>query len=611
MQPDTSVITPDKDNAIFIKAATFVCDTDENIFLTGKAGSGKTTFLRYIRTKTKKRCAVVAPTGIAAINAGGETIHSFLQLPFGPFIPGSAGGFGVQPGHVEDKHSLLAKLRLRDTKIQMLRKLQLLIIDEVSMVRADLLDAMDLVLRHVRRKYDKPFGGVQMLFIGDMFQLPPVAQPEDWEILKQYYPGTYFFDSQIIRQHLPLYIELTKVYRQKDATFIEMLNRIRTGHVMQEDINKLNTLYVGPEEKLKGYIILSTHNHIADAINKQELEQIPGPLHTFEGKITNEFSLKSLPAELKLELKEGAQVMFIKNDLQTPRRYYNGKIGVVQSITGEGIKIAFPGESKSEAILVELETWRNIRYALDSHKGELIEDEIGSFQQFPLRLAWAITVHKSQGLTLDKAIVDLNRSFASGQVYVALSRCTTIEGLALRSRITMDGILTDPRVIDFAAYASEGDELDERLYLCMRRSKLSAIISIFDFSELISATSQLMNDLAKRKTGPVKENQELATGILAALNKAQDHAEKFHRQLHALFTSGEDAKITERSLAGAGYFVAQTITPVLSDIAAHLEKLSHLAGVTRQVKLWTTHKMLLERKSRELSIEEKNYRLYG
>ena len=592
----------DTENIAFQKAAIFVCDTDENIFLTGKAGSGKTTFLKYIRTQTKKRCAVVAPTGIAAINAGGETIHSFLQLPFGPFVPGNAGGFGAQPENVSDKHSLLARLRLRETKIQLLRKLQVLIIDEVSMVRADLLDAMDVVLRHIRRKYEVPFGGLQMVFIGDLFQLPPVARDDDWEILRQYYPGTYFFDSVVLRQHPPLYIELTKVYRQKDVVFIDLLNRIRTGQTTPQDIATLNARYELDTTDKKGYIVLSTHNHIADTINRKALDELPATAHLFKGKIVNDFNIKNLPTEMELELKVGAQIMFIKNDTRTPRRYYNGKIGIITALGTDDIKVTFPAEPATEPLSVELETWKNIRYALDTKNGGVTEDEVGSFSQYPIRLAWAITVHKSQGLTLDKAIVDLNRSFACGQVYVALSRCTSIEGLVLRSPLSIENVLVDQRVLEFADLAGDEEELDALLALCKRQTYLKRIILHFNFAELITATEQLVLHLEKRKTGPAKENKELSQKILTELKKAQIHAEGFHYQAQQLFTTNEDAKLQQRAAAAYQYFSVQLLTPFIMLIDDHIKLHGSKPTIAKQIKLWKDYKQLLTQKVADINL---------
>jgi len=597
---NNTLVAPDLDNITFRKAALFVCDTDEHIFLTGKAGSGKTTFLKYIRTKTTKKCAVVAPTGIAAINAGGETIHSFLQLPFTPFIPGSAGGFGSQPGDVEDKHSLLARLRLRDTKLQLLRKLQLLIIDEVSMLRADLLDAMDTVLRHVRKRYHESFGGVQMLFIGDMFQLPPVVPPDEWDILRKYYDSAYFFDAHVLRENPPLYIELTKVYRQKDQDFIALLNRIRTGDTQPEDIELLNRRYDTSTADKQGHIILCTHNNIADTVNQQHLDALPAKLHTFTGTITNEFNARNLPAELELQLKQGAQVMFIKNDLQTPRRYYNGKIAIVDSITPDGIFVTFPSEPQTAPLMVEQEVWKNVRYSLDSRSGNIVEDEMGSFTQFPLRLAWAITVHKSQGLTLEHAIVDLNRSFASGQVYVALSRCTSIEGLTLRSKLSADNVFVDDRIIAFAETEANNDELDERLFRSMRLAKLAELLRTFTFTEEIEATERHIMELGKRKTGPTEQNQLIAADILAQLQHAQKHAQSFHRQLQNLHHAGDDAQIKDRETKARTYFVEQVLAPIIATVTAHLASFGTQTKVAKQVRAWKNFKALLEEKKRQI-----------
>ena len=575
---------PDTSNSIFQKAVTFVRDTEENLFLTGKAGTGKTTFLKYIRTQTKKQSAIVAPTGVAAINAGGETIHSFLQLPFSPFVPGNGGGFGRQ-GNAEDKHSLLANLRLRETKLKLLRKLELLIIDEVSMVRCDLLDSMDLVLRHVRKNWAQPFGGVQMVFIGDLFQLPPVAPEGDWEILRNYYNSPYFFDSKVLRDYPPLYIELKKVYRQKEQTFIDILNRIRNGQVMQQDIDVLNERFDPVQQKEKGYIILSTHNRIADDVNQQALEQLNAPVHTFNGTIKNDFNPKNLPTEEVLQLKEGAQIMFVKNDLQTPRRYYNGKIALVSKIGTDGIWVNFPGEV-DEPLLLELDTWKNMRYTLNPQKGEIEEEESGSFTQYPVRLAWAITVHKSQGLTLDKVVADLNQSFAPGQVYVALSRCTTMEGLVLRSKLNINNVIVDQRIVEFARSENDEDELEELLVESMRKARASQLCRIFSFSELALYAEQLVPEILKRKTGPKEKNLALIEKVLKAVKDAQKHAGGFHKQLHALIGEQDDVRLDERKNAATVYFTEKVLNPCIADIEEHIIALGPLTKVAKQVKTW-------------------------
>ncbi len=599
--PETISDTLDTSNSIFQKAVAFVRDTEENLFLTGKAGTGKTTFLKYIKTQTSKQCAIVAPTGVAAINAGGETIHSFLQLPFGPFVPGSAGGFGRQGEGTQDKHSLLANLRLRETKLKLLRRLDLLIIDEVSMVRCDLLDSMDLVLRHVRKNWHAPFGGVQMVFIGDLFQLPPVAPEQDWEILKQFYDSPYFFDSKVLQQHPTLYIELKKIYRQKEQGFIDILNRIRNGNVTPQDIATLNERFDPMPQKDAGYIILSTHNRIADTVNQQSLEQLPTPVHNFTGTIKNEFNPKNLPTEEVLQLKEGAQIMFVKNDLQTPRRYYNGKIAKIKTIDAAGIWITFPGEEENEPLLLELETWKNMRYTLNPQKGEIEEEESGSFTQYPIRLAWAITVHKSQGLTLQKAVVDLNQSFAPGQVYVALSRCTSIDGLVLRSKLSIENVITDRRVADFAESEHEEDELEELLVQSRRKAQASHLGRVFSFMDLIAHTEQLLPEILKRKTGPKEKNLELHGKIVVTLKQAQGHAQGFQKQINVLVASLDDAMLEERKRAGVSYFSQQVLASTIALVDEHIASLGTLTKVAKQVKTWKDLNVLLKQKQTEIN----------
>jgi hypothetical protein len=577
----------------------FVKDTNENLFLTGKAGTGKTTFLKYIRTQTSKKSAIIAPTGVAAINAGGETIHSFLQLPFGPFIPGTAGGFGRQSGDTQDKHSLLADQRMRETKIRLLRNLELLIIDEVSMVRCDLLDAMDLVLRHVRRNAGEPFGGLQMIFIGDLFQLPPVAPEHDWDILRHFYASPYFFDAHVIREKPPVYIELKKIYRQKEQAFIDILNRVRNGHVLQQDVDHLNMRYDPMPQKEDGYIILSTHNRIADEINQKALELLTTEPHVFKGVIKNDFNPKNLPTDEELLLKVGAQVMFVKNDLQIPRRYYNGKIGKVDAIESAGVWITFPGEN-SDRILLEHETWKNMKYSFNQISGSIEEEETGSFTQYPVRLAWAITVHKSQGLTLQKAVVDLSQSFAPGQVYVALSRCTSMGGLVLRSKLNINNIIVDDKVLDFASLESGEDELETILKESRRHTAAERLSKLFNFKELVIAADQTHADLLKRKPTTDK-NTELIETIKKTMREAQTHGDSFGKQIHNLIATLEDQKLDERVKAAATYFTEKVLNPTIASIDQQITSLGVLTKVAKQVKLWKELNTKLKLKVTDIS----------
>ena len=440
-----------------------------------------------------------------------------------------------------------------------------------------------------------------MVFIGDLFQLPPVAPEGDWEILRNYYNSPYFFDAKVLQQHPPLYIELKKVYRQKEQGFIDILNRIRNGQVMQQDIDLLNERYDPMQQKEKGYIILSTHNRIADDVNQQALEQLKSPSHSFTGIIKNDFNPKNLPTEEILQLKEGAQIMFVKNDLQTPRRYYNGKIAQVSKIGTDGIWVTFPGEDDTEALLLEQDTWKNMRYTLNAHKGEIEEEESGSFTQFPVRLAWAITVHKSQGLTLDKVVADLNQSFAPGQVYVALSRCTSMEGLVLRSKLNINNVIVDPRIVEFARLENDEDELEELLTESMRKAQASQLCKIFSFAALISYSEQLVPEILKRKTGPKEKNLALIETTLKTLKDAQKHAEAFHKQIHLLISANDDARLEERKISAINYFTEKVLSPDISAIDDHINSLGTITKLARQVNLWKDLNVQMKQKLAEMA----------
>jgi len=584
---------PDDYNPIFKLAADFVNQTSRSVFLTGKAGSGKTTFLKHIVKTTAKKCVVVAPTGVAAINAGGVTMHSFFQLPFGPYLPGAQSKFnGVE---VADKNSLFRNIRFSRDKRDLLNELELLIIDEVSMVRCDMLDAMDAILRQFRKRSHEPFGGVQILYIGDLYQLPPVAKTEEWEILKDHYESPFFFHSQAARQMPPLYIELKKIYRQSDPQFIDLLNRVRNNNITREDLQVLNSRYEGryTPPASENYITLSTHNYKADAVNASELDKLPGKLHRFQGSIEGDFSDKSLPTEMELRLKEGAQVIFIKNDLDQERRYYNGKLAVVSKIRGEEITVTFP-DSKNELTL-EKETWRNIRYTLNRETEKVEEEAIGSFTQYPIRLAWAITIHKSQGLTFHKAVLDAGNSFAAGQVYVALSRCSTFEGLVLQSRITLDSISTDPRVIEFAQKEQAANELEALLVHEQQRYWAEQLGSVFNFSQVIEALESFKEGFKEKKLQQAKSAFMMANQLLIVAHEKQEVARKFQPELIRLAASVPDhgvAVLTIRMQKAIEYFSKALLEEMLTPIKEHEDSLrksakakKHLTevGLIRQV----------------------------
>ena len=409
----------------FDLAYRFVTETNANLFLTGKAGTGKTTFLKYLRDNCDRNMAVAAPTGVAAINAGGVTLHSMFQLPLGLFIPDRSkdGAMG--------KQELLSRLRLNRDKLNFFRNLELLIIDEASMVSCYVVDAIDTILRSVRRKHQAPFGGVQVLFIGDLYQLQPVVRNGEWELLKNYYSSIFFFDSHVLRNHPPVMIELKEIYRQKDASFVEILNEIRNNELSAENFRLLNKQlrrnFNPPEEE--GYITLTTHNNQAKLINDSKLRRLPTSPETFKAIVADDFPEPLFPCDKELILKEGAQVMFTKND--PGKKYFNGRIGWVTELSDDHVKV----RSGEDEITVFPQEWDNIRYTMDPVSNKMKEEILGTFIQLPLRLAWAITIHKSQGLTFDRLVIDAENAFVNGQVYVALSRATSLEGLVLTSPI--------------------------------------------------------------------------------------------------------------------------------------------------------------------------------
>ena len=593
----------DTSNTIFQTAASFINQTGKHLFLTGKAGTGKTTFLKYIKEHSFKKMAVVAPTGVAAINAGGVTIHSLFQIPPGTYLPSSNNLFERFDGKIYNNHTLFKQMRMNADKKELLRELDLLVIDEVSMVRADLLDAIDAVLRYIRKQPLNPFGGVQVLYIGDLFQLPPVVLNEEWELLKNFYHSPFFFDAQVIQQAPPVYIELKKIYRQTDDLFINILNNIRNNCCTDADLANLHKYYnpeFSPSPK-ENFITLTTHNDKAGIINNTELKKLPDKLYQFKAEITGEFNDRSFPAEEILQLKKGAQVMFIKNDSGESRRYYNGKIGLIHSIDEGKIQITFPNETT--LLTLEKETWKNIRYHYKREKDRIEEEELGTFSQYPVRLAWAITIHKSQGLTFQKAIIDAGASFAAGQVYVALSRLTSLNGLVLKSSIYPHCIHTDERVLEFVHNELPEDALNETLQKEQQQHIHYSMLQAFGWEKIVNALQEHYKEYEDRNLPDLNICVAWAEEILKNTNMLGETALKFQKQLEQLFKHCEEddyKQLHERISAAVNYFIKETDKKILAPMNGHIGTMEIKNKTKKYVKELRELKHQVDRKKLQL-----------
>lgn len=528
----------------------FVNNTDRNVFLTGKAGTGKTTFLRRLKKQSLKRMVVVAPTGVAAINAKGVTIHSFFQMPFGPLLPDTE--FNSGKGF---------NRKFSKTKINIIKSMDLLVIDEISMVRADLLDGIDKTLKRFRDK-NKVFGGVQLLMIGDLQQLSPVIKEDEWQILSKYYKNGFFFSSHSYVKCKPITVELKHIYRQDNPKFIKILNEIRNNTLTQASADELNKRYLPnfvPDEE-DGYITLATHNNKAEKTNYSELDKLSTPERTYTAKIEGKFPEFSYPNKEELTLKVGAQVMFIKNDSSAEKRYFNGKIGKVILLDNDEVVVKCPDDDYN--IITTPEIWENVNYTVDKETKAITENKIGAYTQIPLRLAWSITIHKSQGLTFDRAIIDSQGAFAHGQTYVALSRCKSLEGLVLKSKIDSNQIISDTNVLSFNKDTADNQPDEHDLQMSKTEFQLNLISEIFDFYEFLHPINRVLDVFYKNRTviegnleAPLLKMKEGVTSLLKVSNG-------FKAQLKGLANTTDlpefSNEIQERFIKAIEYFDQQT-----------------------------------------------------
>ena len=576
-------------NSIFDKILSFIDYTNQNIFLTGKAGTGKTTLLRRIKEESLKKMVIVAPTGVAAMNAKGTTINSFFQLPTGSFFPGDIVLENLQSG-ILSIQSVVGDMSYSREKKNLLNEMELLIIDEVSMVRCDLLDVIDAILRSVR-KNTLPFGGVQLLLIGDLYQLPPVAKREEWAFMRQAYASPYFFESYVVRRNPVLQIELTTVFRQTEPEFINILNSIRNNQISESDLvllnKRLDPQYLSTDEI--NPIIITSHNAEANAINKEKLDMIAGEEYTYTGEVSGEFREGGIQAEQVLKLKEGAQVMFIKNDTGDDRKFYNGKIGKIKSISATEIYVAFPHE---DDLLLEKTSWQSFEYKTNAEEA-IVQQQVGEFSQYPIKLAWAVTIHKSQGLTFDTAIIDAGKSFISGQVYVALSRVRTLDGLILKSKITTESLRSNLEVINYMKPAKD-EELDEMLLAEQEKFILQLVLDHFSLGSLVTGLENVLShpeivksSIPELKTLLFQLNQS-ATTLLGLGNRFQLQVKNLYKQ-HGF---QDIAALQARIESAQTYFNKEIMHLVLNPLNKYIrvkpknkvqQEIQHLLQKYRQV----------------------------
>lgn len=526
--------------------------TNRCVFLTGRAGTGKTTFLQNFVQKTDKKFAIVAPTGIAAINAGGTTIHSMFGLPLTTFVPTAE---FVDRNEAINIPNLLPHFKYRKDKLKLLRTLEILIIDEVSMLRCDVLDMMDLALR-TARKSPLRFGGLQMLFIGDLYQLPPVVRPESERILQTYYNSPFFFEAKALEGLQLLTVSLATVYRQTDPVFLTMLNAIRDSDIENINFDLLHSRYQPDFDPQEFYVHLVSHNYMADTINKQKLKELKGKSHIYKAKVWGEFKPNLFPNEEELELKEGAQIMFIRNDKDESKRFYNGKLATITELRDEEVKV-LPQDEIRELTIVR-ETWENKKYFIDQ-ENNVAEDVIGSYEQFPFKLAWAVTIHKSQGLTFDKVIIDAGKSFTSGQVYVALSRCRTLAGIILKTKIPAQAIINDNRIQHFQQQTDASNQIASIVSAEQYKYVGNKLLQKLNIQELLTEAEEWEAAIHESTVVDKTETLPVAQQVIEALKALETVYGKFavflnHRLQHYTQTPEEWQPIEEKSKGAVGFF---------------------------------------------------------
>ena len=539
-------------------------NTDTTLFVTGRAGTGKTTLLRYVAESSQKNTVVVAPTGIAAINAGGVTIHSFFKLPFAPFIPS-----------VIEAKKLIAGQKMRAEFRSVIRSVDMIIIDEVSMLRADILDAIDVVLRHYRNS-KFPFGGVQMVFFGDMYQLPPVCVNDEWFILKDYYSTPYFFSAKVFEKQEIVCLELDKIFRQRDADFVEILNQVRNNNISKENFNRLNDRYT-PDfdlENNQDFVVLTTHNAVSDDINESRLIDIDSKTFIFDAAIKGDFPEYLYPVEKQIVLKKGARVMFTANDHINPERlYYNGKMGTVVELEDNNVYVTCDGED--DPIQVNYETWENNTFSYNRKENSVDVKTIGTFTQLPLRLAWAITIHKSQGLTFQKVAIDAANSFTSGQVYVALSRCTSLDGIVLLSPINSNSIMVDSRIQRFSKNNFNEDLLPDFVNRKKRDTLCNMLIKLFSFNLLEVAVLDLKGYVTEFRADFSDYTPEMVENILSIVQDLSDVGTRFAVQLRKITNANDFSLLNSRVNDAKKYFLQRLET---------LEKAMDITNVSTKKK---------------------------